>query len=104
MQSRAHIFDSTLGVTDVGSSWLDRKVLQRELTDSLNQNSLNQRKERASQAAETFLGDLSERAQRRNGIERRSEQIRRQQEEILKRQADEYRQRLRKFLPAELRD
>ncbi len=98
MQSREHIFDNTLGVRDE-SSWLDRKVLRRELTDSLNRQSLSERTEKAEMAKENFLGDLSRRAQLREGVEKKSEQIRKQHEEALRRKADEYRERLRKYLP-----
>jgi hypothetical protein len=103
MQSRIHIFDSTLGLPEDGS-WLDRKVLRRELTDERLRDSMNNRAERATTAAQSFLEDMSRKAQMRNGIERKSEEIRRAQEEAMKAKADAYRQKLRGYLRPELRD
>jgi len=102
VELRLNVFDSTLGV-DSESTWLDRKVLRRELTQDLNRESLTKRVEHASQAAETFKDDLSRKAQLRTGIEKKSAEVRRREEEILKRQADEFREKLRRKLPSELR-
>jgi hypothetical protein len=103
-EARNNIFDHTLGICSERQSWLGRKVLRRELTDDLNRDSLTKRTERASAAAEDFRDDMSRRAQLRNGIEKKSVEIRRREEEILKQKADEYRQRLQRYLPRELQD
>jgi len=61
-------------------------------------HALNERQAGAQKAAETYLGDLSERAQFRANVRARGEEEKRLQEEILKKQAEVYRQRLRKYL------
>lgn len=100
---RNNLFDTTMGVRSE-HTWLDKKVMRRELTEDLNRESLSKRAERAVEAAEEFRDDLSRRAEARNGIEKKSVEIRRREEEILRRKADEYRERLRKKLPADLRE
>jgi hypothetical protein len=101
-ENRTNIFDTTVGVCGE-STWLDKKVLRRELTQDLNRESLHRRTERASEAADNFRDDLTRRAKLRNGIEKKSVEVRRKEEEVLRQKADEYRERLRKKLSTNLR-
>jgi hypothetical protein len=103
MQSTSHFFDSTMGLPD-DSNWLDRKVLRRELTANRDKDSLTNRAERATNAAQNFLQDMTRKVEMRNDIERKSEEVRRQQQESLRQQAEEYREKLRGYLRPELRD
>lgn len=102
MQSRSHIFDSTLGFPS--DNWLDRRQLRRELTDNLERESMSAKNESAQNMAQNFLDELSRKAQLRDGISRKSEELKRQQEETLRRQAAEYRERLRRLMPPSLRE
>ena len=102
MQGRSNLFDHTQGIP--GDNWLDRKQLKREITDTMNKESMSARTESAQDVAQNFLDELSRKAQLRNGISRKSEELRRQQQEKLKRQADEYRERLRRLMPPTLRE
>ena len=99
---RENIFDSTIGANQ-DKTWLDSKVMRRELTEDLHKESLSKRAERANEAARSFLGDLTKRAEVRHGLEERSIERRRREEDILRQKADEYRERLRKYLRPELR-
>lgn len=103
MESRATIFDSTIGPAD-DSVWLDRKVLRRELTADLSKKGLEGKSIGAIAAAEGFLDDMTRRAQARAGIEKKSEEIRRQHEQMMREKASAYRERLRGYLRPELRD
>jgi hypothetical protein len=102
MQGRTHIFDNTMGVA--ADSWLDKRQLRRELTDNLNRESINARAESAQDVAQGFLDDLNRKAQLRDGISRKSEELKRLQQERIRREAEEYRQRLRRRMPRSLRD
>ncbi len=59
----------------------------------------SERQEAAQRTAESYLGELSERAQFRKSVRARGDEEKRLQEEILKKQAEVYRQRLRQYLP-----
>jgi hypothetical protein len=96
-QARLNIFDSTLGVRGE-KSWLDSKVMRRELTQDLQRDALSQRKEKATEAAESFRDGMSKRAEMRNGLEQRAKESKSHYEELLKRKADEYREKLRSKL------
>ena len=91
------------GIPD-NENWLDRKLMRREMSDSLNRQAIDTRAERADAAAKSFLDGLRGKAELRNDIERKSEEIRQRQQEELKRQADQYRSKLRGYLRPELRD
>lgn len=56
------------------------------------------REEYAQKAAQSFLSDLTGRAQFREAMRMRGQEEKRLQEEILKRQAEAYRLRLRQYL------
>jgi hypothetical protein len=58
----------------------------------------------AYEMSELFLGEMKARAELRNGLEQKQKATRQREQEILKRQADEYRERLRKYLRPELRE
>lgn len=96
-EARPNIFDTTIG-PQAERSWLDSKVLRRELTEDLHERALNHRVEKASKAAESFMDDMNRRAELRSGIERKSEEIRKQYVEEMRRHAEEYREKLRKKL------
>lgn len=100
-QGRLNIFDATLGA-GVERSWLDAKVMRREMTQDLQREALSQRKERASEAAESYRNGMSKRAEKRNGLEQRSREARAHYEELLKRKAEEYREKLRAKLPRDV--
>jgi hypothetical protein len=93
-QARMNIFDATLGVRGE-KTWLDSKVMRRELTEDLERGAFTDRVEKANQAAESFRDGIAKRAEMRNGLEERSKESRRQHEEMLKRKAEEYREKLR---------
>lgn len=99
---RNNIFDSTIGAGQQ-KTWLDSKVTRRSLTEDLHKESLTKKTERANEAAKNFLGDLTKRAEVRHGLEERSVQRRRLEEDMLRRKADEYREKLRRYLRPELR-
>jgi hypothetical protein len=103
MQSTTHLFYSNLGLPD-DSNWLDCKVLRREVTTIRDKESLSHRVERAGDEAQNFLRDLTRKAEKRHEMERKLVEARRLQEENLKRQAEEYREKLRGYLRPELRD
>lgn len=102
-QARLNIFDATIGVRDE-RTWLDSKVLRRQMTEDLGKQGLSQRSEKATEAAESFMDDMNRRAAMRTGIERKSEEQRKQQVELMQRKAEEYRERLRRKLRPEVRD
>jgi hypothetical protein len=99
--ARVNLFDATLGARGE-KSWLDSKVMRRELTEDLQRNGMAQRQERAGQVADIFRDTLSKRAEMRSGLEQRSKESRRLHEEMLKRKAEEYREKLRSKLRAEV--
>lgn len=96
---RDNLFDSTIGASSE-RTWLDNKILRRELAEDIGREGLTKRAERATQAAEDFRDDLTRRAELRTGIEKKSAEIRRREEDLLRRKADEYRERLRRYLPS----
>lgn len=96
-QARLNIFDATIGIQGE-KSWLDSKVLRREMTEDRQREALSQRKELASEAAGLFRDGMSRRAEMRNGLEQRSKESRAHHEELLKRKAQEYREKLRSKL------
>ena len=102
MQGRSNLFDNGRGIPS--DDWLDRKQLRREISDNLSKESLSARSESAQDVAQNFLDELSRKAQLRNGISRKSEELKRQHQQTLKRQADEYRERLRRLMPPSLRE
>jgi len=60
------------------------------------------RQETAHRQAETFLGDLSDRANFRDSVRARGEEEKKNQEQWLKRQARAYKERLRRYLKPEV--
>jgi hypothetical protein len=102
-QARPNIFDATLGVSGQ-QTWLDSKVMRRELTEDLQRAALTERKSKAEEEAEMFREILSKRAEKRDGLEKKSAELRKLQEEIMRRKADEYRERLRSKLRPDVWD
>lgn len=102
-QARPNVFDATIGVRDE-RTWLDKQLLRRELTADQKREALDRRSQKASEAAESFRERMNSRAELRSGIEKKSEEIRKQQLELMQRKADEYRERLRNKLRPEVRD
>jgi hypothetical protein len=88
-QARPNIFDATLGVSG-------QQDLQRA--------ALTERKSKAEEEAEMFREILSKRAEKRDGLEKKSAELRKLQEEIMRRKADEYRERLRSKLRPDVWD
>jgi hypothetical protein len=103
MANSNFVYDGGKGIPD-NESWLDRKVMRREMSDSLNRQAIDICTQRADLAAQKYLDDLRGKAEVRNDIERKSEEIRQRHQEELKRQADQYRSKLRGYLRPELRD
>ncbi|HEY9789819.1 MAG TPA: hypothetical protein V6D22_05445 [Candidatus Obscuribacterales bacterium] len=103
MASSNSIFDAGRGIPD-NESWLDRKMMRREMSDTLNRQAIDICTQRATSAAQKFLDDLREKAELRSDIERKSEEIRLRHQEELRRQAEQYRSKLRGYLRPELRD
>jgi hypothetical protein len=99
--ARVNLFDATLGARGE-KTWLDSKVMRRELTEDLQRSGMAQRQEKAGQVADIFRDTLSKRAEMRSGLEQRSKESRRLHEEMLKRKAEEYREKLRSKLRAEV--
>jgi len=95
-QARLNIFDATLGVR--GQDWLDSKVMRREMTEEMQREAFAQKKEKADAAAETFLEKLSRRNEARDGLEKKSAEIRKSHEDLMRQKAEEYRERLRSKL------
>lgn len=100
-QGRLNIFDTTLGAGG-DRSWLDSKVMRREMTQDLQREALSQRREKASEAAGMYRDFMSKRAEQRNGLEQKSKEARAYYEELLKRKAAEYREKLRAKLPRDV--
>jgi hypothetical protein len=96
--------DNAAGSVDGRSTWLENKVEKREEKEGLAKRSMDQRQSNAYEQAEVFLGEMKSRATLRDGIEQKSKMVREREQQILKRQADEYRERLRKYLRPELRE
>lgn len=92
--ARLNLFDATVGVRGE-KTWLDSKVMRRELTEDLQRNGLVQRMEKAGEVADLFRDTLSKRAEMRSGVEQKSKESRRAHEDMLKRKAEEYREKLR---------
>ena len=105
MDSSNFAYESTgtTGIPDDGS-WLDRRVLRREMTDSLNKQAVDNQVQKATDEAQGFLDGIRDRAQVRNIINKRSEETRRLHQEQLRQQAEAYRAKLRGYLRPELRD
>lgn len=101
-EARLNLFDATIGVPD--GNWLDSKVMRRELSQDLEKEALSHRARQATQAAESFRDDMNRRAATRDGIERKSEEMRKQQLALMQGKAEEYRNRLRNKLRPEIRD
>lgn len=102
-QARPNIFDATLGVGGE-VSWLDSKVMRRELTEDLQRVALTERKEKADAEADMFRELLNKRAEQRDGLEKKSAELRKLHEEAMRRKAAEYRERLRSKLRPDLWD
>lgn len=102
-EARLNMFELPAGARH-DQTWLDSKVMRRELTEDRRREGFSKRTEKASEAAESFLGDLNRRAEMRSGIERKSEEARKQQIELMRQKADEYRERLRSKMPPQVWD
>jgi hypothetical protein len=73
------------------------------MTEDLCREGLTRRAEMMGEASNSFRDDLNERAARRDGLARRSEESRRREAELMQRKAEEYRDKLRKKLRLEER-
>lgn len=95
--ARLNLFDATLGARGE-KTWLDSKVMRREMTEDLQRNGMAQRAEKAVEVADLFRDSLSKRAEKRNDLEQKSKESRRLHEEMLRSKAEEYREKLRSKL------
>jgi hypothetical protein len=102
MQGRSQTFDNNISVP--GDNWLEQKVMKRELTDILNKESISAKAESAQDVRQGFLEDLNRKAELRSGISKKSEELKRIQQEKLAQQAAEYREKLRRRMPESLRE
>jgi len=84
--------------------WLTTKVTRRETREEILKEGLNAREEKASKAAESYRNDLNRKAELRDGIQKRSAEVKQAHLENLNRKAEEYRERLRGYLRPELRE
>ncbi len=89
---------------DGEGSWLSNKVNRRERKETLDKQGLSQAEVNANSRSSGYLEELRDRQELREQIRARMQEVKQNQQELVKAKAQAYRQRLQQYLPPDLRE